>query len=459
MKKLLLFLTIFISLNSFSQNEFNYWFFGNYNGLDFTSGTPVVIGGSIMTQTEGVAAISDAGGNLLFYTNGINVYNRNNVIMPNGSGLLGDASSTQSSIIIKKPLSSSIYYIFTADVDIGPDGIRWNEVDMTLNAGLGAVTANKNILLQTPSCEKLCAVRHCNGRDIWVISHDWNSNTFRAWLVDDISVGATVVWSNAGSVVNGISQSGYGQLKASSDGTRLGTCYYGYGNSTGINKVEVYDFDKATGVVSNAITLSTTEIGPYGFEFSKTGRFVYAATNQGRLNQWDLCAPNILASKYLVQNTGPFIGSLQMANNGKIYVSRGTQPILSAINNPEVAGVGCGFVTTAVNLTSSAMFGLPNFPAYYNEPTLFPITANQTDCNTFCFSYPPPILSCNEVMPTFQWSFSDGTVQFGLNVCKTFPTNTNNEDVLLEIIQPCRIDSIFININVGSNFDTIITIN
>lgn len=442
-KIFILFLSICFKLTA--QNEFNNWFFGVNNGLNFSTPIPTPIFGSPMNQTEGVASISDNNGNLLFYTNGVTVYDRFNNVMTNGTGLLGDPSSTQSSIIIKKPFSTDIYYIFTADDAAGPNGIRWSEVDMTLNGSLGAVTSNKNVLLHAPSCEKLCAVRHCDGERIWVISHDWSSNVFRAWLVDGVNpIGSITSWSIAGSTISGITQSSFGQLKASSDGKRLGACYYGL-TTGGSNRVEVYEFDNLTGIVSNAITLSTNIIGPYGCEFSESGRLFYITTNQGRLFQWDLCSNNILGSRLEVTNAGPFFGSLQMANNGKIYTGRGNQPWLSCINFPEVYGLGCGFVLNSISLTGNAMFGLPNFPSYYLQPHVYPISVTEPNCNEFCLTYTAPPISCGVNNINYQWVFEDGTTQNGITVCKTL---TNNQTVLFKILRPCTIDSIFIPIDV-----------
>ena len=97
----------------FAQNEGNIWYFGENAGLDFNSGVPVVLtDGQLVTQ-EGCASIADNNGDLLFYTDGMTVYNKQHTIMPNGYGLLGNNSSTQSAIIVKQPGSASIYYIFT----------------------------------------------------------------------------------------------------------------------------------------------------------------------------------------------------------------------------------------------------------------------------------------------------------------------------------------------------------
>jgi len=92
----------------FSQNEGNIWYFGTNAGLDFNSGSPIMLADGMLNTFEGCATISDSDGDLLFYTDGMVVYNKNHVIMPNGSGLLGNSSSTQSGIIVKKPASNTI---------------------------------------------------------------------------------------------------------------------------------------------------------------------------------------------------------------------------------------------------------------------------------------------------------------------------------------------------------------
>ena len=90
------------------------WYFGNTAGLTFNSGAPIALTNGVLITTEGVATISDNSGNLLFYTDGVTVYNRIHGVMTNGTGLFGDASSTQSAIIVQKPGTTNIYYIFTS---------------------------------------------------------------------------------------------------------------------------------------------------------------------------------------------------------------------------------------------------------------------------------------------------------------------------------------------------------
>ncbi|MBK7109633.1 MAG: hypothetical protein IPH61_11015 [Bacteroidetes bacterium] len=72
--------------NSFSQSYNNNWAFGDSCGLNFSSGEPVFFE-TVMESFEACASISDSAGNLLFYTNGEKVWNKNHEVMPNGEGL------------------------------------------------------------------------------------------------------------------------------------------------------------------------------------------------------------------------------------------------------------------------------------------------------------------------------------------------------------------------------------
>src|SRR6185503_9676016 len=81
----------------FAQKEANVWYFGTNAGVDFNSGAPVAITNGKLNTNEGCATIADKStGQLLFYTDGITVYDRTHAIMSNGTGLKGNASSTQS---------------------------------------------------------------------------------------------------------------------------------------------------------------------------------------------------------------------------------------------------------------------------------------------------------------------------------------------------------------------------
>jgi hypothetical protein len=204
----------------FGQKEANIWYFGNGAGLDFRSGSPVTFDETRLSTMEGCAVISNEAGNLLFYTDGITIWNAQHQVMENGTGLLGDKSSTQSAVIVPQPGSKSIYYIFTVDNVPGTDGVRYSVVDMSQENNAGKLIT-KNILLQAPVTEKLTAVKHHNNKDIWVLAHGYNSNIFYAYLVTEAGVAneSVPIISASGTIHYGnVTNNAIGYMKASPDG-------------------------------------------------------------------------------------------------------------------------------------------------------------------------------------------------------------------------------------------------
>src|ERR1035437_7857717 len=113
-KNLFLASTLFIAALFFgkfaqAQGEANWWYFGDSAGVHFNGSAPVAVTNGQLSTTEGCSSISDAAGNLLFYTDGITVWHKNHVQMSNGFGLFGNGTSTQSALIVQKPGSFIIY--------------------------------------------------------------------------------------------------------------------------------------------------------------------------------------------------------------------------------------------------------------------------------------------------------------------------------------------------------------
>src|SRR5689334_11248705 len=111
--------TLYLSTirSAFGQGQANVWYMGNGAGLDFGCVPPCVMqDGNVGLYTftgEGVGSISDANGNLLFYTNGNIVYNKNHASMTNGTGLKGNGTTMQTGTIVPKIGSATQYYIIT----------------------------------------------------------------------------------------------------------------------------------------------------------------------------------------------------------------------------------------------------------------------------------------------------------------------------------------------------------
>jgi hypothetical protein len=277
--KLVLLFSLFFNI-VFSQGEANIWYFGYNAGLDFNSGSPVALTNGQLNTDEGCATLSNAVGQLLFYTDGITVYNKNHQVMLNGTGLMGHSSTTQSATIVPKPGSSTLFYVFTIDVEAHPNGFRYSIIDLTLDGGLGGVTSGKNVLIYTPTCEKIAVIKHANNTDYWIVTHGFGNNTYYAHLLTNSGLSNTAVLSNVGytplpsPLSPNITGSSKGYLKISPNGSKLAVVHSpNIGSDTGV--VELCDFNNVTGVISNPLTL-IVEIGEmYGVEFSPNSEVLY----------------------------------------------------------------------------------------------------------------------------------------------------------------------------------------
>ncbi|HLP53587.1 MAG TPA: T9SS type A sorting domain-containing protein [Fluviicola sp.] len=364
MKKRYVLLTVLasLSLHLSAQHYADKWHFGSKAGIDFTSGTPVAITNSELNTVEGSASIADPiTGALLFYTDGINVWNDNNTLMPNGTGLMGGSSSTQPALIVPVPENSTQYYIFTTDETGGSLGLRYSIVDMTLDGGNGNVTV-KNALLKTPVAEKITAVEDHGTSNYWLVAHGWGNNSFYSFKISPTGIDSAVV-SNVGTVHDsGVIQNSYGQMKFNPCGDMLALAI-GY-----MDIVEFFDFNIITGVISNPRTITYTD-HVYGIEFSENSNALYVSTYDanGTLMQYDLSITNLgamIASAAIISvtiDTYP----LQRGPDGKIYVAKSFNQYLGVINSPNTIGTGCNYVDMGFDLDPTFMglnsaLGLPN---------------------------------------------------------------------------------------------------
>ena len=359
------FILAFLPFCVLGQKQGNIWYFGNNAGLDFNSGTPApLLDGQLYTY-EGCATIADAEGNLLFYTDGISVWNKDHQFMPNGRGLLGNSSSTQSGVIIPFPNNPDLYYIFTVDEKAGPKGLHYSLVDMTLDGGLGDITS-KNISLLPNSTEKITAVHHKNKKDIWVIAHAWNSDAFYVWLVNETGISTMPNIFNVGSTHSGSSSNSIGYLKASPDGSKIALAVY-----ASAKFIEVFDFDNTTGRIVHSMKFDGFgATGPYGVEFSPNSQLLYISEGDGetKLYQYNLSLNEITAIKNsrVEISVDQNFGALQLASDEKIYLARDKVAYLGVINAPNEVGDACNFNLDGIYLGGRrSRMGLPTFIQSY----------------------------------------------------------------------------------------------
>jgi hypothetical protein len=338
--------------STITRNNAKHWYFGNNAALKFENNQPVALTNSAMAQVEGVATMSDANGNLLFYTDGITIYNRNHTVMVNGSGLLSSFTNTQAAFIMPFAGNQNKYYVLT------PNPYYYSVVDMALDGGNGAVVeGQKNILLSNESSEKIAGVLATNEQDIWLITYAAALSKFNVFKIDESGVNSTPVSSNF------TSASGfYGYMKISPDGSRIATANF---NGT----FTLYDFNRTTGEVSNQkiVDFNGGGFGSYGIEFSPNGQFVYVADHRGlhQVRQYDitLATPELIeASVHAFETNTVALGALQLGLDNKIYLARENAPYLGVIHNPNIAGSGADFVQEGFYLEGkTSNLGLPGF--------------------------------------------------------------------------------------------------
>ncbi|WP_299675603.1 T9SS type B sorting domain-containing protein [uncultured Tenacibaculum sp.] len=438
MKKALLLLTIISSIHLFAQKEANIWYFGRNAGIDFNTSPPTALTDGQVNTLEGCSTFSDTNGNLLFYSDGITVWDKNHNIMKYSDGrlavdLLGNPSSSQSGMIIPKPKSSTIYYLFT--VDDGPsgpsspgNGLNLYTIDISKNGGLGEVISGPVALsggLADVWSEKVAAVRGTECDTFWVVSAV--NNTFYAFKVDDTGVNTTPILST---VRRNITRRGC--LKLSPDGTKLAI-------ANQLGTANLYNFNATNGTIdpsSEVVLTARTDGDSYGVEFSVDSRKLYISTVAGfrldlndppttyRLFQFDLNSTNIPVSKSLIHQEIGFRGGLQLGPDSRIYVTiplafddpRGDDPNLDVIENPTANARDIIFTKDAIDL--GGKLSTQGFPPFISS-LLLPIeiidltsgdVINNQD-RQYCIGDSIEIDSGSVTGTgiTYEWTFDNGT--------------------------------------------------
>ncbi|MEM6815916.1 MAG: PKD domain-containing protein, partial [Bacteroidota bacterium] len=447
------------------QEQNNRWYFGYNNGVNFNTAPPTALNGGQTFTQEGTASIADRlTGNLLFYTDGARVWDRNNVIMPNGTGLLGgidnisnvpnDLSSTSAAIIVPRPFNPNIYYIITIDQVNSTNGMRYTVVDMSLNGGFGdVVPGQKNILILNTRSEKMQAVPQANGCGYWLITTDSNGTQFLSYSITETGIDATPVVSPMAPGADFIER---GHIKINSQLDKLAL-----GNNVGfsnIPRIELYDFDNATGLISNPITWNypfTLFNSFAGVEFSPDGTKLYISPGFIGIVQYDISSGNqatIEASFFdVTQSFGtPVTGTIQLGPNGIIYAA--TSSGLLSINNPNASGAACNPIANPISgLTGQTWYGLPQKVYVLDDPNISNDIVTNGNCtaNAIPFS----LQNTNDVQSVV-WDFDDPSTGAQNTSTSLAPSHTfsapGTYNVEVEVTYPCTIITFTTEVNIVS---------
>jgi uncharacterized protein (TIGR02145 family) len=411
--KSVLFLLFFFPLTGFSQGEFNNWFFGMNKSICFNSGVPVLTSGNPMNVGGTTVSVSDSAGSVLFYSDGMHVWDRTNTYMPNGGGLFGTSGSFSQTVAVVKSVSDdSLYYLFTAGrYAPGSPGSEhpaaYSVIDMRLHGRLGDIVAGqKNIPLPggKHAYQTVTGTRHANNRDAWMMFRlmDNDSNYYAAYRINAAGIDTVPVFSpsmyNDHPLPPFYIEAPNNYLKFSPDGKQL-LCIYN------LDTIEVCYFNAATGQVTPRFLYRFAGVWLQEMEFSIDSRFLYITAGTNTLMQYDATAKDslgfALSRTNVAYNGGAGAHSaIQMAPDGKIYGTRDMLDSLYVINYPSVAGAGCGYQRAGFCLQNPSH--ADGFPQFIQRYKAYIHNSGQCAGDTVNFSgdiWPPP--------DSIHWDFGD----------------------------------------------------
>ena len=335
-----------------------------------------------MSAIRACASVSDSLGNLLFYTNGHSVFDRNNSIMPNGTGLLS-ATQDQSVCVVPNISDRNLYYIFTINCPGYPPplpdgGLHYSVVDMRLNGGSGdIVSGQKNIsLLGNENYPvSMTATRSHNNKDAWlIIRNSLNDNNFYAYQITSAGIQQPPVVSPG--IYGGDQVNNSGTMRVSYDGTRL--------IAPKMDSIEYCQFNSSTGKITPLFHILGIMPGSNNgwnyLEFSIDSRYLYRSSadwHEANIYQYDANLEDSAQFKQSETWVGHSLNGvhLQMGPDWKIYGDESPIVSMCVINNPTVGGIGCNFQANAIYLNQKlCLQGIPQFLqkyyAYIHHPAI-----------------------------------------------------------------------------------------
>lgn len=364
--------------------------------------------------------------------------------MFNGSGLKGGASVTQGTLAIPFPGQPNRYLLFTLGRSVDTMGLNYSVIDMTQAGGLGAVVSTqKNIQLLAGSptnllTEKMAATQHCNGQDYWVILHRYNSNQFIKYRVTptgiDPPIFQAIGTAHTPVIATNPTRAQKGYMVFSPDGRKLALTLNGPNNT---NLIEVFDFDKTTGDLSNPLRLPAFG-GEYGLAFSPDNGKLFVSGgidsiiggtigSYNHLHVFNMVAQNPATTKELVlANWNPVrlmrFAALQNAPDGRIYHVLSFIDALNSIVNPNGTGPFNYQDSTVFPINGTTRSGLPNF---VNDEFSLPFKANFSYEFT-CVGQPMQFYDSSLANArSWRWDFGVSTTTADTSILR-FPTYTYN---------------------------------
>lgn len=424
MRRLLLLSTaLLLPLIALAQNLERYnWYFGNSTQairFNRTTQVPAIVSKAIPFGTGGGSTASQpSNGNLLFYTDGSNVFDALNLVMPNGGGLTGNSAGNQPTAICPVPGQPGKYFIFVNSANFPGGGtITVSVVDMNLfgNApfptpALGDLES-KNVAVPglINRAEGMIIIPDANGIDFYLVTQQINSGTFSVTTINAASYTGTYT-TNAFTLTaipmaaaNLAYHAATGRVAVSAQDSNTDAILLNFNNATGTPVFDRFILN------SGLPTFSNQSI--YDIEFSLTGRYLYLSrhgdgTVVPDVLQYDYTNPTATLTTILPAPVFRSYG-LQMAPDSAMY-----HLYQAVAAGPFLLGriEDCDSISTDVIYTpdvlSTLSFAGTQFPSFAPR-TQLPFTADFTFAGT-CQNSPTTFFPDVTPLPdSVRWDFGD----------------------------------------------------
>jgi Secretion system C-terminal sorting domain len=357
----------------------NYPFFSQTSNLSFDNNTLQVDTNFICNNLPislTSLSMSDANGDLLFYTNGIYVHNANcqkinsadtNKLNP---GYFSNQDESygynfmRSTLSLPHTDSSNLYYLFHTSYDTA--GISTNYLGLAQHfyytlidmADVSGYIRKKNRVLLSmpdsfPTSSFPVATKHANGKDWWLIIPTITyQKAFHSFLIKGDSIIRQPMQVMADTFITRNWEIIAREFTFNHKGDKL--IHFGYKN-----QLQIYNFNRCTGSISlaNDIFVDDTTVNSnmyYGAAaVSANDRFLYLGT-KWHILQYDLEAVDIAASKEIVATYNNWIAPynsgfprLSSMPDGKIY-GNSDFSYLHVIDSPNLKGLACNVRQRAI---------------------------------------------------------------------------------------------------------------
>ncbi len=346
---------------------------GRGGGVDFNTSPPTPIISQI-DAIESTATISDRNtGALLFYSDGVKVWDATHSIMQNGDSIGTDhqhQTTPQGVVIIPFINDTNKYYLFnTAARNPYYGSLFYSIIDMQLNNGLGAVVADKKrILIDTGFSEAILAIPGCGS--VWLLTQRHKDGDFYVYSISGQGLDLSPVISK---LEHPERPSDMAMYRISHDNRTLISTGSIFRNvrPKSTEYLSIQDFDVMTGKVSNNKIIDRGEPSVYyDVEFSPNNRFLYAAAFPA-IYQYDLSDRSVAAIKASRKEVSGNVwgtSGLQLGPDGNIYIAQYEVDSLATISNCDAAFPACVFTFNAVKIGGKTTYKLPPNIAYPIEP-------------------------------------------------------------------------------------------